>query len=306
MSMKSATSSGRAFTLIELLVVISIIALLVGILLPALGAARATAKSIVCLSNCRQIGMASTTYTVDNKEFFVRYREVFIPGGYPGISKGSWWTASLHNLGYMPDRKGFTCPTLESNKEIEEADPLQPHQEAWAFTEYGMNSSNIGVVQRQNGFVSSLYTYEGVVPSGPNQGDTGVRLSISARIGDLINASNMIYFMDTLDTTGQFIPGQGLKFAERGSCFVFDYADTSNRRYGRPHARHKLAANTTFADGHAESIKLTAGDIDPFIDRVEMYGSDDVTGYDDNELSDARLHDNNRWTIDGKARPGGL
>jgi len=64
---RSAMKHRRAFTLIELLVVISIIALLVGILLPALGAARKSARNAVCLSNIRQITVGLLSYAQENK-----------------------------------------------------------------------------------------------------------------------------------------------------------------------------------------------------------------------------------------------
>ena len=66
MTETAAREDPRAFTLIELLVVIAIIALLIGILLPSLGAARESARTTVCRSNTRQVAIAMTTFALDN------------------------------------------------------------------------------------------------------------------------------------------------------------------------------------------------------------------------------------------------
>jgi prepilin-type N-terminal cleavage/methylation domain-containing protein/prepilin-type processing-associated H-X9-DG protein len=107
------------FTLIELLVVISIIALLVAILLPALGSARKAAQLTACASNVRQIGLALSMYAMDNN----RHMPVVIHGGgQPWANMGIWVDYSstyngyrslgmLYNQEYLKGWNALYCPS---------------------------------------------------------------------------------------------------------------------------------------------------------------------------------------------------
>jgi prepilin-type N-terminal cleavage/methylation domain-containing protein/prepilin-type processing-associated H-X9-DG protein len=66
---RAAGTLGAGFTLVELLVVIGIIAVLIGILLPTLGRARASARSLACQANLRSIGQGIMIYTTINKGY---------------------------------------------------------------------------------------------------------------------------------------------------------------------------------------------------------------------------------------------
>jgi prepilin-type N-terminal cleavage/methylation domain-containing protein len=113
-----------AFTLVELLVVISIIALLLAIMVPVLNKSRESARTVICSTNVRQLGLGNSMYEMDNGH---------MPEFVDGIVGGITWAGSLRK--YYQDLDGIRlCPTASKVGGDEMLNNMDDQGNKWGST----------------------------------------------------------------------------------------------------------------------------------------------------------------------------
>jgi prepilin-type N-terminal cleavage/methylation domain-containing protein/prepilin-type processing-associated H-X9-DG protein len=250
----------NGFTLVELLVVIGIIALLIGILLPALSKARESANTLKCLANLRTIVQGCQIYTSDNKGYIIpaQWEALGGSGGDPANGDGVLaWPNILVEGGYCtaPDSTGkgaqtnsvFYCPSGRDD-----------------FVDFATVGTTTIPSDRLDDRASMCLRYKDKVPGVVNGASVDVWYGINASINTSATSPGIEKDCPcrrvVIDTaTKQYHLNQLMKlnFVKRAAdmVFFFDgiYLHETQQNASRVTARHsrKTKTNLAFFDGHA-------------------------------------------------------
>ncbi len=235
----------KAFTLIELLVVISIIALLVGILLPVLGSARRTARTSVCLNNIRQLTIASIGYFNDSDGRYPRAFDTNTNATYltnAQVGSSLWFNAVDYYVD-LPPKNYSAGNTAERNYSKFKQDPI--------WNDGVINGSSLG--QQGNRTFKMNSEFRDGIPRPVK--DFAREFDLAKRNGPIVwyfdGRAQDVRGTDT-GSAGQFSAGAGTVALRHGE---------GDDDKGQPAG----SANVAFTDGHAstETERVNTGGAAP-------------------------------------------